>query len=81
MQQILSPSFFFTGKGREEVVIDAINNGADFYLQKGGDPKSQFVELKHKIAQAVNRKRAEDQLKKSETRYSAVGRFITPDCF
>jgi len=63
------PFILFTGKGREEVVIEAINNGADFYLQKGGDPKSQFVELKHKIAQAVNRRRTEDELKKSETRY------------
>ena len=38
------PFILFTGRGREEVVIDAINNGVDFYLQKGGDPKSQFVE-------------------------------------
>jgi DNA-binding response OmpR family regulator len=28
------PFILFTGKGREEVVIEAINNGADFYLQK-----------------------------------------------
>ncbi len=63
------PFILFTGKGREEVVIEAINSGADFYLQKGGDPKSQFVELKHKIAQAVNRRRTEDQLKNSESRY------------
>jgi PAS domain S-box-containing protein len=63
------PFILFTGKGREEVVIEAINSGVDFYLQKGGDPKSQFVELKHKIAQAVNRRRTEDELKKSETRY------------
>jgi PAS domain S-box-containing protein len=63
------PFILFTGKGREEVVIEAINSGADFYLQKGGDPKSQFVELKHKIAQAVKRRRAEDELKKSETKY------------
>ncbi len=63
------PFILFTGKGREEVVIEAINSGADFYLQKGGDPKSQFVELKHKIVQAVNRRRTEDELRKSETRY------------
>ncbi len=63
------PFILFTGKGREEVVIEAINSGADFYLQKGGDPKAQFVELKHKILQAVNRRRTEDQLRKSETRY------------
>ncbi len=39
------PFILFTGKGREEVVIEAIENGADFYLQKGGDPRSQFSEL------------------------------------
>ena len=47
------PFILFTGRGREEVVIEAINNGVDFYLQKGGDPKSQFAELKHKIKKAV----------------------------
>ena len=30
------PFILFTGKGREEVVIKAIDNGVDFYLQKGG---------------------------------------------
>ena len=34
-----TPFLIFTGKGREHVVIEALNNGADFYLQKGGDPK------------------------------------------
>jgi PAS domain S-box-containing protein len=63
------PFILFTGKGREEVVIEAINCGADFYLQKGGDPKSQFAELNHKIMQAVTRRRTEDELRKSETRY------------
>lgn len=41
------PFILFTGRGREEVVIEAINNGVDFYLQKGGDPKYQFAELVH----------------------------------
>ena len=31
-----TPFILFTGRGREEVVIEAINNGAEFYLQKGG---------------------------------------------
>jgi PAS domain S-box-containing protein len=64
------PFILFTGKGREEVVIQAINNGADFYLQKGGDPESQFAELGHKIQQAVQRKRAEDALRINEERLS-----------
>ncbi|MFA7695287.1 MAG: response regulator, partial [Methanoregula sp.] len=39
------PFILFTGKGREEIVIEALNSGADSYLQKGGDPKAQFAEL------------------------------------
>lgn len=56
------PFILFTGRGREEVVIEAINNGADFYLQKGGDPESQFAELIHKVRQAVVQHRAQDEL-------------------
>lgn len=56
------PFILFTGRGREEVVIQALNNGADFYLQKGGDPDAQFTELAHKIRQAVRTKQAEQSL-------------------
>src|SRR5665647_1139544 len=55
------PFILFTGKGREEVVIEALNNGADFYLQKGGDPKSQFAELSNQIKKAVDHRRANMQ--------------------
>lgn len=72
------PFILFTGRGREEVVIEAINNGADFYLQKGGDPKSQFAELSHKIQQAVRRKQAERSLQESEKRLSDIIEFL-PD--
>jgi PAS domain S-box-containing protein len=54
------PFILFTGRGREEVVIEAINSGVDFYIQKGGDPTAQFAELSHKVRQAVARKRAEE---------------------
>jgi PAS domain S-box-containing protein len=57
------PFILFTGRGREEVAIEALNSGADFYLQKGGDPTSQFVELKHKIRMAVERRKAEEALR------------------
>ena len=56
------PFIIFTGRGREEVVIDAINNGADFYLQKGGDTQAQFAELSHKIKQAVLMKQTQKNL-------------------
>lgn len=60
------PYILFTGRGREEVVIEALNSGADFYLQKGGDPKAQFTELAHKIRQAVLTRKASSDLKESE---------------
>lgn len=63
------PFILFTGKGREEVAIEALNSGADFYLQKGGEPKSQFAELTSKIRQAVSRRKAERDLAASEERY------------
>ncbi|WP_440950674.1 PAS domain S-box protein [Methanosphaerula subterraneus] len=66
------PFILFTGRGREEVVIDAINNGADFYLQKGGDPRAQFAELAHKIRQVMRRRDAERELRRSEDRYRSV---------
>jgi len=61
------PFILFTGKGREEIVIDAINNGADFYIQKGGAPDSQFAELAHKIRKAVERKKAIEDLRENES--------------
>ncbi|MEI7434666.1 MAG: PAS domain S-box protein [Methanomicrobiales archaeon] len=63
------PFVLFTGKGREEVVIQALNEGADFYLQKGGDPTSQFAELTHKVRIAVSNKKSGEALKKSEEKY------------
>lgn len=57
------PFLLFTGRGREEVVIDAINNGADSYIQKGGDPRSQFKELSHLVRQIVRRRKAETELR------------------
>ena len=66
------PFILFTGRGREEVVIQAINCGADFYLQKGGEPGAQFAELVHKIKQAASRKRADDALKRSEEKYHNI---------
>ena len=66
------PFILFTGKGREEVVIEAIKNGADFYLQKGGEPRPQFSELANQIRQAIRRRRAEISLRESEERFRGM---------
>jgi PAS domain S-box-containing protein len=56
------PFIIFTGRGRETVVIDALEHGADFYVQKGGDPKPQFAELSHKIIKAVEKREDERKI-------------------
>jgi PAS domain S-box-containing protein len=68
----LVPFILLTGRGREEVVIQAINSGVDFYLQNGGDPKAQFAELSHKILMAVERRTSGKALHESETRFRAL---------
>jgi PAS domain S-box-containing protein len=63
------PFIFFTGSGREEIVIEAFNNGADFYIQKSSDTKVLFDDLQYKINQAMRHRKAERDLHNSETRY------------
>jgi len=72
-----TPFIIFTGRGREEIVIEALNNGADFYVQKGGYPKAQFAELAHKIRHAASRKEAERRLLESEERYRRISTVMT----
>lgn len=62
----------FTGRGREEIAIQALNHGADFYLQKGGDPRVQFTELGNMIEQSVRRKRMEQEVLLNERRLTAL---------
>ncbi|MCS7114769.1 MAG: PAS domain S-box protein [Nitrososphaerota archaeon] len=63
------PFILFTGKGREEVAVKALNLGADGYISKNGDPETVYCELAHNIRQAVNKRRAEIRLKMSEAKY------------
>ena len=72
-QGIDKPFIIFTGKGREEIVIRALNSGADFYLQKGGgDAASQFAELRNMVQQAVMRNRVEAALIRSEINHRTI---------
>lgn len=66
------PFILFTGKGREEIVIKALNSGADYYLQKGGDPGSQYAELAHKVKRSVEQRRAESDLKRKHEVLQAI---------
>jgi PAS domain S-box-containing protein len=72
------PFIIFTGRGREEIVIQAFNEGADFYLQKGGEPLSQFAELGHKIQKAILQRKAEASIRDHERREADIINFL-PD--
>jgi PAS domain S-box-containing protein len=63
------PFILFTGRGREEVAIEAINLGVDFYIQKGAQPDSRFRELADRVRQAIHRRRTEEALQESEERF------------
>ena len=67
-----TPFILFTGRGREEVVIEAINNGVDFYIQKGGEPEAQYVQLSHQVRCAVERRRTRKTLRESELRFRSL---------
>lgn len=56
------PFILFTGRGLEEVMIEALDNGAAFYLQKGGHSKSPFAELDEKIHKALRQYMAENTI-------------------
>ncbi len=66
------PFIMFTGRGREEVAIKALNLGADRYIQKGGDPRSQYGLLAQAIINEVSRKHAEERLYESEKKFRTV---------
>ncbi|MEN6396342.1 MAG: PAS domain S-box protein, partial [Methanoregula sp.] len=73
-----TPFILFTGKGREEIVIAALNNGATFYLQKGADTKAQYAELIHKIRIADRQHRAELSAQESHQQIESILSFL-PD--
>jgi len=66
------PFILFTGRGREEIVIQALNEGANFYLQKGGEPEAQFAELVHKIQISVEHHRAAEKIQALNRLYSVL---------
>ena len=63
------PFILFTGKGREDVAVKALNLGADRYLNKNGSPEAYYCELVHAINNTVDRKKSAQLLAASESKY------------
>jgi len=62
------PFILFTGRGREEVAMKALNLGANRYLRKSHDIKTQYKMLAEDVVQLVQLHRAEEDLKRSQER-------------
>ncbi len=63
------PFILFTGKGREEVAVKALNLGADGYINKQGNPETVYGELKHVILNSFEKRIAQEMLRQSEERF------------
>ncbi len=66
------PFIIFTGKGREEVAIDALNLGADGYYTKYGSTETVFGELAYGIYSAIEKRQTKEALAESEKRYRTI---------
>lgn len=67
-----TPFIILTGKGREEVVIEALNRGIDYYLQKRGEPETIFTELVHFIHSIMSKKKAVKALEETEKKFRNI---------
>ena len=66
------PFILFTGKGREEVAIKALNLGADGYINKHGDPGAVYGALSRNIRITVERDRAREELQERDIRFKKL---------
>jgi PAS domain S-box-containing protein len=66
------PFIIFTGKGREEVAIRALNLGADGYFNKIGPPETVYCELAHGIRLTVRRNMTEREIWQRKERLKAI---------
>jgi PAS domain S-box-containing protein len=62
----------FTGKGREEVAITALNLGADGYYNKHGSTETVFGELLHGVKAVTEERRTKRALEEREKHYRTL---------
>ena len=67
-----TPFILFTGKGREEVAIQALNLGANRYINKIGKPETVYGELAYAIIQEAEKHRSKQLLIESEEKYRVL---------
>ncbi len=63
--QIKTPFILLTGRGREEVAMEALNRGANYYFQKGGDLTSQLNEIKDIVRESRIQRLLQEDLRET----------------
>ncbi len=66
------PFVLLTGKGREEVAMEALNLGADRYVRKGMEPKFQARVLAETLLSEVEERNYEKKLQEKEKRFRNI---------
>jgi len=56
-----TPFIVFTGRGCEDIVIQALSHGADGYVKKGGTYGEQFARLTGTIHQVIGKRKTEER--------------------
>ena len=72
------PFILFTGKGREDVAVKALNLGVDSYINKNGSPETVYCELADAINKTVERKKSAQVTCRIKFKIPLAGREITP---
>lgn len=64
------PFILMTGHGKEEVAIKAINQGANYYVQKLSNSELQYRELNHFINDCLEKNKIQKALEKSIDKFN-----------
>jgi DNA-binding response OmpR family regulator len=76
-----TPIIIFTGIGGEYTAIEALNNGANFLLKKGEDPRHQFRELVTMVKKAIERNSMGRSLGTTQRIIAEMVNFSSDPCF
>ena len=67
-----TPFIILTGKGSEKVAIEALNEGADYYVQKDLDTANMYETLAHVVKVEVEKGRLRDEVAKLEAEQKII---------
>ncbi|MCX6653380.1 MAG: response regulator [Methanomassiliicoccales archaeon] len=76
-----TPFILFTGKGREEAAMEALNSGANSYLMKGADFVTQTGMLANVIRTACGQREAEESVQYNLSQFNLIMRSLSEVIF